>query len=345
MPPVSGPAAGSRDECRELSTATHPTSPQPLGACRLALTAAPDGFSVADLATKVHAITGHDTYSTRQAAYDIRKLRGQRPVSPLPVLDTVRVLARARSSERGGPPKFDLGLIRSPALNQKIAAHAWQLASHGWDCLPRGDVQPAHRLRAGRRRRGPLDQRGQFLDSLARTGGVLSRPEGRACRASRPRHHITPGASATTRADSLVACHHDSPSSHARTSFGRSGTAPPGLNSAIRASNRRAADRATSASAWWFRQHATTTRSPRPTPISFSPRASRGPLPSPARASTEGSGSGRAPTLDTSVVASPTDVFRAIVSPFKVYAGYSTGTLTVLGKLVFVVAHVTAETS
>ena len=42
----------------------------------VALAAAPDGFSVADLATKVHAITGHDTYSTRQAAYDIRKLRG-----------------------------------------------------------------------------------------------------------------------------------------------------------------------------------------------------------------------------------------------------------------------------
>ena len=42
----------------------------------VALSAAPDGFSVADLATKVHALTGHDTYSTRQAAYDIRKLRG-----------------------------------------------------------------------------------------------------------------------------------------------------------------------------------------------------------------------------------------------------------------------------
>jgi len=42
----------------------------------VALAAAPDGFSVADLATKVHAITGEDTYSTRQAAYDIRKLRG-----------------------------------------------------------------------------------------------------------------------------------------------------------------------------------------------------------------------------------------------------------------------------
>ena len=47
----------------------------------VALAAAPDGFSVADLVTKVHAITGHDTYSIRQAAYDIRKLRGHNLVT------------------------------------------------------------------------------------------------------------------------------------------------------------------------------------------------------------------------------------------------------------------------
>jgi hypothetical protein len=49
----------------------------------VALAAAPDGFSVADLATKVHAITGHGTYSTRQAAYDIRKLRGHNLVTKI----------------------------------------------------------------------------------------------------------------------------------------------------------------------------------------------------------------------------------------------------------------------
>jgi hypothetical protein len=42
----------------------------------VALAAAPAGFSVADLADKVHALTGHSSYSTRQASYDIRKLRG-----------------------------------------------------------------------------------------------------------------------------------------------------------------------------------------------------------------------------------------------------------------------------
>lgn len=45
----------------------------------LALAIAPDGFTVADLAHKVQTMTGQDTtgYSTRQAAYDLRKLRGK----------------------------------------------------------------------------------------------------------------------------------------------------------------------------------------------------------------------------------------------------------------------------
>jgi hypothetical protein len=41
-----------------------------------ALAASPDGFSVADLADKVHTMTGRDDYTIRQAAYDLRKLRG-----------------------------------------------------------------------------------------------------------------------------------------------------------------------------------------------------------------------------------------------------------------------------
>ena len=41
-----------------------------------ALAAAPDGFSVADLAAKVNAISRRTGYTVRQAAYDLRKLRG-----------------------------------------------------------------------------------------------------------------------------------------------------------------------------------------------------------------------------------------------------------------------------
>lgn len=43
----------------------------------LALTAAPSGFTVADLATKVHTITGNTSYTARHAAYDLRKMRGK----------------------------------------------------------------------------------------------------------------------------------------------------------------------------------------------------------------------------------------------------------------------------
>ena len=43
----------------------------------LALAAAPGGFAIADLADKVHSMTGQRDYTVRQAAYDLRKLRGK----------------------------------------------------------------------------------------------------------------------------------------------------------------------------------------------------------------------------------------------------------------------------
>ena len=45
----------------------------------LALAAAPDGFTVAQFAAKVHAMTGQTDadYTLRQAAYDLRKIRGK----------------------------------------------------------------------------------------------------------------------------------------------------------------------------------------------------------------------------------------------------------------------------
>lgn len=48
----------------------------------LALAVAPEGFTVAELTAKVHSLTGQDEdgYSTRQAAYDLRKLRGKQLV-------------------------------------------------------------------------------------------------------------------------------------------------------------------------------------------------------------------------------------------------------------------------
>ena len=46
----------------------------------LALAPAPGGFTAAEHAARVCQITGHDGYTTRQAAYDLRKLRGKQLV-------------------------------------------------------------------------------------------------------------------------------------------------------------------------------------------------------------------------------------------------------------------------
>jgi DNA-binding transcriptional ArsR family regulator len=43
----------------------------------LALSAATGGFTVAEFTAKVHTMTGHTGYTIRQAAYDLRKLRGK----------------------------------------------------------------------------------------------------------------------------------------------------------------------------------------------------------------------------------------------------------------------------
>ncbi len=47
----------------------------------LALAPAPGGFTVAEHAARVRQITGHDGYTTRQDAYDLRKLRGKQLIS------------------------------------------------------------------------------------------------------------------------------------------------------------------------------------------------------------------------------------------------------------------------
>jgi hypothetical protein len=46
-------------------------------AAALALAPAPAGFTAAGHAARARQITGHDGYTTRQAAYDLRKLRGK----------------------------------------------------------------------------------------------------------------------------------------------------------------------------------------------------------------------------------------------------------------------------
>jgi len=92
----------------------------------LALAPAPGGFTVAGLAAKVPATTGPASYTSRQAAYDLRKLRGKNltikpgrtrryqvppdAVRTMTALLTLRdhviapILAGIRSPRRGRPP-------------------------------------------------------------------------------------------------------------------------------------------------------------------------------------------------------------------------------------------------
>jgi hypothetical protein len=92
----------------------------------LTLSAAPDGSTVTDLATKVHTMTGQTTYTTRQTAYDLRKLRAKnllvkpgrsrryhlpaQPARIITALLTLRehvvspILAGIRSPRRGRKP-------------------------------------------------------------------------------------------------------------------------------------------------------------------------------------------------------------------------------------------------
>jgi hypothetical protein len=46
----------------------------------IALAAAPNGFTINDLTNKIHKMAGHTDYTTRRAAYDLRKLRGKQLV-------------------------------------------------------------------------------------------------------------------------------------------------------------------------------------------------------------------------------------------------------------------------
>jgi len=102
----------------------------------LALAVAPDGFTIADLTAKVRSLTGQgeDNYTVRQAAYDLRKLRGkQLVVKPgrthryqvpgdaartIAALLTLRdqviapILAAVRRREPGRPPNTTTRLDR-----------------------------------------------------------------------------------------------------------------------------------------------------------------------------------------------------------------------------------------
>jgi hypothetical protein len=93
----------------------------------LALAAAPRGFTVAELTAKVQAMTGQTSYTIRQAAYDLRKLRGKHLIAkpgksrrylvPPTAARTIAALLALRDQVIGPI----LAGVRSPRLGRKPA--------------------------------------------------------------------------------------------------------------------------------------------------------------------------------------------------------------------------------
>ena len=93
----------------------------------LALAAAPAGFTVADLAARIQAMGGQSGYTIRQAAYDLRKLRGKdllvkpgrsrRYQVPPPAARTIAALLALRDQVIGPI----LAGVHSPRLGRKPA--------------------------------------------------------------------------------------------------------------------------------------------------------------------------------------------------------------------------------
>jgi hypothetical protein len=104
----------------------------------LALATAPGGFTVHDLTTKVHTMTGQ-TYTTRQAAYDLRKLRGKNLVTKpgrsrryhLPSQPTRIITALLTLREQVINPI--LAGIRSPRMGRKPAI--WTRVDRDYETL------------------------------------------------------------------------------------------------------------------------------------------------------------------------------------------------------------------
>ena len=107
----------------------------------LALAVAPGGFTAAQFTAKVHAMTGQTDrdYSTRQAAYDLRKLRGKdllvksgrspRYQVPPPAARTIAALLALRDQVIGPI----LAGARSPRLGRK-PAH-WTAVDRDYETL------------------------------------------------------------------------------------------------------------------------------------------------------------------------------------------------------------------
>ena len=105
----------------------------------LALAPAPGGFTAAEYAARVRQITGQDSHTIRQAAYDLRKLRGKQLIHKpgrtrryhVPA-DSARVIA-ALLALRDHVIAPILAGVRSPRMGRK-PAH-WSRVDRDYEAL------------------------------------------------------------------------------------------------------------------------------------------------------------------------------------------------------------------
>jgi hypothetical protein len=110
----------------------------------LALSVVPGGFTVAQFASKVHAMTGQTEadYSLRQASYDLRKLRGKHLVAKIrrsrcyevPELAARTIAGLTVLREQVIAPI--LAGVRVPYLGQRPAT--WTQVDQDYEVLKRG---------------------------------------------------------------------------------------------------------------------------------------------------------------------------------------------------------------
>jgi hypothetical protein len=116
----------------------------------LALTAAPHGFTVAEFTARVCAMTRHNSYTIRQATYDLRKLRGKGLVDkpgrtrrynvPLHAARTIAALLALRDHVIGPI----LAGVRSPRMGRKPAI--WTRIDRDYETLRIGMQNLFHDL-------------------------------------------------------------------------------------------------------------------------------------------------------------------------------------------------------
>jgi hypothetical protein len=92
----------------------------------LTLASAPGGFTAAEHAARVRQITGHDGYTTRQAAYDLRKLRGKQLVD-----------RPGRTRRYHVPPSAARTISALLTLRDHVIARSWpESAAPAWAASP-----------------------------------------------------------------------------------------------------------------------------------------------------------------------------------------------------------------